>query len=133
MRQSKFCNCQTSSNKEILKDTITHSFCDKCGCVLLKDENRIIYYTLKSKKNILLFDLDPITIIKNMKNKTEENYPFIYEEYNISKADKNILEKTLDSINIYSKIRYKILINLQKLIKLFDYYDKVFYLIFDNI
>ena len=127
MRQSKFCNCRTFSNNEILKDTITHSFCDKCGCVLLKEENGNIYYTLKSKQNILPFDLNPITIIKNMKNKTEENYPFIYEDYNICKADKNILEKTLDSINIYSKYRKKILIILQKLIKFFDYYDRVFY------
>ena len=127
MRQSKFCNCRTFSNNEILKDTITHSFCDKCGCVLLKEENGNIYYTLKSKQNILPFDLNPITIIKNMKNKTEENYPFIYEGYNICKADKNILEKTLDSINIYSKYRKMILIILQKLIKLFDYYDRVFY------
>jgi len=127
MRRSKFCNCQTSSNKEILKDTITHSFCDKCGCILLKEENENIYYTLKPKQIILPYDLDPITIIKNMKNKTEENYPFIYEEYNICKADKNTLEKTLDSINIYSKYRKKILIKLQKLIKFFDYYDKVFY------
>ena len=127
MRQSKFCNCQTSSNKEILKDTITHSFCDKCGSVLLKEENGNIYNTIKSKQNILPFDLDPITIIKYMKYKTEENYPFIYEDYNICKVDKNTLEKNLNSINIYSKYRKKILIKLQKLIKFFDYYDKVFY------
>ena len=49
-KQNKYCNCQTSTNKEILKDNISSSFCDKCGCVLLKGSGGNIYYTLKTKQ-----------------------------------------------------------------------------------
>ena len=127
MRQRKFCNCHISTNKKILKSEIDHSFCDKCGCILLKDEKGKIYFTLKSKQNRLPYDLSPITIIKNMKKKTDENTPFIYEEYNINKADKYIIDKTLKSIDIYLKHRKMLLLTLQKLIKAFDYCDMIFY------
>ena len=129
MRQSKYCNCQTSSNKEILKQNINYSYCQKCGCILLKDneEKDIIYYTLKTKQKRLPYDLSPITIIKNMKKNTEENYPFIYEEYNINIADGCIKEKLHQSINIYMKHRKMLLLKLQKLVKTFDYCDLVFY------
>ena len=127
MRQSKYCNCKVSSNKEILKLDIDYSFCDKCGCVLLKDAGRNICYTLKSKQKIYPSDLSPINIIKNMKKKTEENTPFIFQDYNINKADKYIIEKTLKSIQIYLKHRKFLMLNLQKLIKAFDYCDMIFY------
>ena len=46
MRQRKFCNCHISTNKKILKSEIDHSFCDKCGCILLKDKKRKnLFYT----------------------------------------------------------------------------------------
>ena len=127
MRQRKYCNCHISTNKTILKSDIDHSFCDKCGCILLKDDKGKIHYSLKAKHNRLPYDLSPITIIKNMKKKTDENTPFIYEEYNINKADKYIIEKTLKSIDIYLKHRKMLLLTLQKLIKAFDYCDMIFY------
>ena len=127
MRQSKICNCHSSTNKDILKSDCNQSFCDKCGCVLLKDTEENIFYTLKAKQNRLPYDLSPITIIKNMKKKTEEGYPFINEEYNMNKADKYILEKTLNSIDIYLKHRKMLLLTLQKLVKTFDYSDTIFY------
>ena len=130
MRQSKYCNCQTSSDKYILKTKVNYSFCEKCGCVLLKDsgkEGETIYYTLKTKQKRLPYDISPITIIKNMKKKTEENYPFIYQEYNINKEDKRLKEKFIKSINNYAKHRKMLLLKLQKLVKTFDYCDLVFY------
>ena len=68
-RQSKYCNCQISSNKEILKDDINYSFCDKCGCVLLKGSGGNIYYTLKTKQKRLPYDFSPISLIQHMKKK----------------------------------------------------------------
>jgi len=127
MRQSKICNCHSSTNKDILKSGCNQSFCDKCGCVLLKDSEGNIFYTLKAKQNRLPYDLSPITIIKNMKKKTEEEYPFIYQEFNVNKADKHIKEKSLKSLNIYLRHRKMLLLKLQKLIKIFDYSDLIFY------
>ena len=127
MRQSKICNCQISTNKDIFKSRCNQSFCDKCGCVLLKDPEGNIYYTLKTKQNRLPYELSPITIIKNMKKKTEEEYPFIYQEFNVNKSDKVIREKSLKSLNIYLRHRKMLILKLQKIIKIFDYCDLIFY------
>jgi hypothetical protein len=127
MRQSKICNCHNSSNKDILKTGCNQSFCDKCGCFLLKDSEGNIYYTLKTKQNRLPYELSPITIIKNMKKKTEEEYPFIYQEFNVNKSDKVIREKSLKSLNIYLRHRKMLILKLQKIIKIFDYCDLIFY------
>ena len=128
MRQSKYCICSLSSNKEILKSNINYSFCDKCGSILIKDKEGNIFYTLKSNPSpILPYELNPIIIIKNMKKKLDENYPFINEEFNINKADIDNIEKELNSINIYLNYRKKLLLTLQKLIIQFDYSDRTFY------
>ena len=126
-KQNKYCNCQTSTNKEILKDNINFSFCDKCGCILLKGSGGNIYYTLKTKQKRLPYDLSPISFIKHMKKRTEKDYPYIYEDYNINKADKSAKEKAVQSINLYLKYRNLILLKLQKLMKTFDYCDMIFY------
>ena len=126
-KQHKYCNCQTSSDNEILKPNVSHSFCEKCGCVLLKNHEGYIYFTLKPKQKRQPYDLSPIELIRHMKKKTEEKYPHIYEEFNLSKNDDHIKEKTMKSLNIYLKYRKMILIKLQKLMKIFDYCDVTFY------
>ena len=126
-KQNKYCNCHISTNKEILKDNINYSFCDKCGCILLKGSGGNIFYTLKTKQKRLPYDLSPISFIKHMKKKTEEGYPYIYEDFNINKADKSAKEKVAKSINLYLKYRKLILLKLQKLMKIFDYCDMIFY------
>ena len=126
-RHHKYCNCQISTDKEILRPNIKYSFCQNCGCVLLKNHDGTIYFTLKPTQNKKSFDLSPIEFIRHMKKKTEEEYPFIYEEFNINKSDKHIKEKTLKSLNIYLNHRKMILIKLQKLMKTFNYCDISFY------
>ena len=126
-KQHKYCNCQTPTDKLILKENINHSFCQKCGSVLLKTQEGSIYYTLKSKQKRQPYDLSPIELIKHMKMKTEEELPYIYEEFNVNKNDKHKKEKSLKSINIYLKYRKMLLLKLQKLIKTFDYCDRSFY------
>ncbi len=125
-KQNKYFNCTSSSDKEILKNNIEYSFCEKCGCILLKGQGGIINYTLKAKQKRLPLDISPIDIIRHMKIKTEEDYPFINEEYNINKDDKN-KERILRAINVYLKHRKMILLKLQKLMKTFDYCDMIFY------
>ena len=62
--QSKICNCQNPSNKKIFKSHINNSFCEKCGCILIKSAQGNIYYTLKPNKKQLEIELNPIKIIK---------------------------------------------------------------------
>ena len=126
-KQQKYCNCQTSTDKAILNEKVDYSFCQKCGCVLLKSQEGAIYYTLKSKQKRQPYDLSPIELIKHMKKKTEEEFPYIYEEFNVNKNDKYIKDKSVKSINVYLKYRKMILSKLQKLIKTFDYCDISFY------
>jgi hypothetical protein len=123
--QTKICNCQVSSNKTIFHSEIHHSFCEKCGSILIKSNNGNIYYTIKPKKKQTKIELDPIMLIKSMKRKTEENYPFIYNIYNNSDILDN--SKNHEKLNIYLENRKMLILKLQKLIKIFDYCDYIFY------
>ena len=123
--QTKICNCKISSNKKIFHSNIHHSFCEKCGSILIKSNNGNIYYTIKPKKKQTKIELDPIMLIKSMKRKTEENYPFIYNIYNNSDILDN--SKNHEKLNIYLENRKMLILKLQKLIKIFDYCDYIFY------
>ena len=125
--QIKICNCQTSSNREIFNKEVDYSFCKKCGCILIKDAEGNINFSLKPKQKILPCDINPIDIIRNMKKITEQNYPNIYEEFNFVKNDEDTEEKMVKSINNYLNHRKMIIATLQKLIKLFDFHDIIFY------
>ena len=59
-----------------------------------------------------------------MKKRTEVALPYIYNIYNSDIFDKSKDEK---SINIYLKHRKKLILKLQKLMKIFNYIDDVFY------
>ena len=123
--QSKICNCQNPSNKKIFKSHINNSFCEKCGCILIKSAQGNIYYTLKPNKKQLEIELNPIKIIQSMKKKTEEKYPYIYNIYN----NANIFYdyKNDKKLNIYLKNRKMLLLKLQNLMKTFDYCDMIFF------
>jgi len=123
--QTKYCNCQIPSNKKILKSNISYSYCEKCGSILIKSSQGIIYYTLKPKQKQKNIEINPINMIKSMKQKTEENYPFIYNIYNISSiAEKPKRERAVKS---YLKHRKMLIIKLQQMMKTFDYCDLIFY------
>ena len=95
-KTKKYCNCSISSNKEILKSSIIYSFCEKCGSVLLKDINNYknIYYTIKPKQKQNPVELSPIEIINKMKAKTDMDFPFLNNEYNMNDDEKNNQETT---------------------------------------
>ena len=124
LSEMKYCYCEISPNKDILKENINHSFCQKCGSILIKDSQGIINYTLQNKHKQENSEINPITIIKTMKKRTEVALPYIYNIYNSDIFDKSKDEK---SINIYLKHRKKLVLKLQKLMKIFNYIDDVFY------
>ena len=127
----RYCNCNVSYNKDILLAYVNNSFCQHCGCILLKESNGTIHYTLKQKQNIIQSEFNPIKIIKNMKKKTEKYYPNIYNIYNNPDSHDSPEtikdDESMKSINIYLKYRKMLLTKLQKLIKKFDYFDSTFY------
>ena len=125
--EKKCCNCPVSKNKIILKPSIDHSFCEKCGSILLKSSSGKINYTIKQKQKIKPVEFDPVEIIKSMKKKTDAEYPYLNNEYNMSDIDQYNKEKLLKSINIYLKHRKSVILNLQKMMKMLDYSDFIFY------
>ena len=73
-------------------------------------------------------EINPINLIKRMKKKTEEEYPCIYNLYNIPEGFYNPeREKAMQSINIYLRYRKKLIEILQKIIIKFDCLDFTFY------
>ena len=46
----KYCNCQISSNKNIFNPNQYYSFCEKCGCIIIKTRDGDVCYTLKKKE-----------------------------------------------------------------------------------
>ena len=123
-QKSKYCNCQISSNATIFNQNVEYSFCQKCSCILIKSFEGDIHYILKHKHKQEENGLDPINIIKIMKKRTEEAYPNIYNLYNTDAFGSTKNEK---SFNTYSKIRKKLILKLQKLMKIFNFYDTIFY------
>ena len=126
-KQNKTCNCQISINKEILKSNVNHSFCDKCGSVLIKNSSGKINYTVKPKQKIKPAEYDPIEIIKAMKNKTDKDYPYLNNEYYMDDINKYNKENFFKSIHLYLKQRKAIILVLQKMMKMFDFSDLIFY------
>ena len=128
LKTNIYCNCPISSNTKILESTTEYSFCEKCGSILLKDKkNNKIIYTLKPKQKQKPIELNPIDIIKSMKEKTEKDFPFLNNEYNMNDEEKNNKENLLKSIDIYLKYREMIIVILQKMMKMLDYSDLCFY------
>ena len=123
--QKRICNCQIPSNMTIFKSGIDHSYCEKCGCILIKNSHGIIHYTLKANKKQKEIELNPILIIKSMIKKTKENYPNINNIYNNS--DILYFFKNDIKLNTYLKNRKMLLIKLQNLMKIFDFCDLIFY------
>ena len=115
----KICNCVITRDKYISRIKEDFTFCQKCGCIILKNEEGIIHYTLKPKKKQTSNEINPFTTIKYMKKNTEKNYPYFKKRYIINVEESNV--------NIYLKKRNDILIQLKKLVEIFDCNDMIFY------
>ena len=127
INENRYCNCQISTDKNILKPNVNHSFCDKCYSILIKNPDGTINYTLKPKQKQKPTEFNPIEIMKIMKKRTDQDYPYLNNEYNMSDIEKYNKERLLKSINIYLKNRKMIILTLQKMMKMLDYSDLIFY------
>ena len=64
-RPKKICNCTFPTDKNILKKENDHSFCKKCGSIILKSSDGTINYTVKPKnkqmpnQQVQLISLNP--------------------------------------------------------------------------
>ena len=124
---NKCCNLQNLANKNILKKNIKYSFCHNCNSVLIKSDNSQIHYTMKPRQKSKPTEFDPIELIKSMKTKTEHDYPFLNNEFNINNYEEYNLTNVYKSINIYLTKRKMIILTLQKMMKMFDFSDLIFY------
>ena len=115
-RPKKICNCTNPIDKEILKREINHSFCKRCGSIILNSNDGKINFTLKPKQKQAPNETSPFEIIRSMKENTEKNCPYL-----------NNTEESFKSKAVYLLNRKMILYHLQKLMKTFDYNDIVFY------
>ena len=107
---NKFCNWSFSSNERILESKIYHSFCKNCGSIILKDKtNENIYYTIKPKHKQEKCDINPIEIIKTMKENTERFFPYLNNEYNMNNLESNNLNNFYKTIDLYDKFRKTII------------------------
>ena len=127
LKDNKYCNCQIYSDKNIIKPNKKYSFCEKCGSILIKDGNNNICYTIKPKQKQKPIEFNPIEIIKSMKKKTDLDYPNLNNEYNIGEGDKYNKENIIKSINLYLKHRKMIILTLQKMMKMLDFSDLIFF------
>ena len=127
LKDNKYCNCQIYSDKNIIKPNKNYSFCEKCGSILIKDGNNNICYTIKPKQKQKPIEFNPIEIIKSMKKKTDLDYPNLNNEYNIGEGDKYNKENIIKSINLYLKHRKMIILTLQKMMKMLDFSDLIFF------
>ena len=62
-----------------------------------------------------------------MKKKTDLDYPNLNNEYNIGEGDKYNKENIIKSINLYLKHRKMIILTLQKMMKMLDFSDLIFF------
>ena len=116
--QSKNKKFHRSENNSKEKSVITH----------IKDSNGINHYLLTPKHIKVEHEINNTNLIKIMKKKTEEEYPYIYNLYNLPEGiDNQQKERAMQSINLYLRYRQKIIEILQKIIKKFDCHDFTFY------
>ena len=126
-KKNRCCNSPMLANNIIIEQEINHSFCKNCGSIYIKTPCGNIHYTIKPKHKKHKAEIEPLKIIKVMKKRTEEHFPFLNEEYNISDKEKSMKDIVFNSINLYLKHRKSLLLVLQKLMRIFDYTDLIFY------
>jgi hypothetical protein len=83
---------------------------------MLKDSNGKINFTIKENSKQIIVPTNPIDIIKLMNDKTKQYYPYL-----------DNLEKTYESNKFYLINRKMIIFHLQKMMRIFNYNDIVFY------
>ena len=126
-KHKRICNCSIPTDKNIFKKETDYSFCKRCGSIMIKNTNGDINYTIKPKHKQGSTEINPIDIIKSMIDRTNTYYPNLNNEYNMDKEEMINTKKSNKFIDLYLDNRKVILLYLQKLMKIFDYTDIIFY------
>ena len=119
-----FCEHKELKQK-ICNSNNIYDFCEKCGIISMKYENKV-YYTMKPKQKEKPIEMDPIELIKSMKTQQETFYPNLNNIYQIKINEQNI-DNINNNIKFYLTQRTFLLYYLQKSTKFLNYSDFTFY------
>ena len=112
-------------SKEYNINSVTYLYCLECGNISIKHNNNFIY-TIKPKQKQKKAEINPIVVIRKMKENQNITFPNIDNIYNINhKIEK--LEDITKKVYIYSQKRKLLLYYLQNITKKLSYSDLSFY------
>lgn len=112
-------------SKEYNINSVTYLYCLECGNISIKHNNNFIY-TIKPKQKQKKAEVNPIVVIRKMKENQNIAFPNIDNIYNINhKIEK--LEDITKKVYIYSQKRKLLLYYLQNITKKLSYSDLSFY------
>jgi len=112
-------------SKEYNINSVTYLYCLECGNISIKHNNNFIY-TIKPKQKQKKGEVNPIVVIRKMKENQNITFPNIDNIYNINhKIEK--LEDITKKVYIYSQKRKLLLYYLQNITKKLSYSDLSFY------
>ena len=112
-------------SKEYNINSVTYLYCLECGNISIKHNNNFIY-TIKPKQKQKKAEVNPIVVIRKMKENQNITFPNIDNIYNINhKIEK--LEDITKKVYIYSQKRKLLLYYLQNITKKLSYSDLSFY------
>jgi hypothetical protein len=112
-------------SREYNINSVTYLYCQDCGNISIKHNNNFIY-TIKPKPKQKKIEVNPIVVIRKMKDNQNITFPNIDNIYNINhKIEK--LEDIKKKVSIYSQKRKLLLFYLQIITKKLSYSDLSFY------
>ena len=112
-------------SKEYNINSVTYLYCQDCGNVSIKHNNNFIF-TIKPKPKQKRIEVNPIVVIRKMKENQNITFPNIDNIYNINHK-KEKLEDIKKKVSIYSQKRKLLLFYLQIITKKLSYSDLSFY------
>ena len=105
----------------------SYSYCRQCGSISLNYNNKS-YYTIKPISLDNEIELDPIQLLKGMKNTQSLNFPNLENVYNInSENNPDKVKQIKEKIFLYLSKRKTLLLYLQSITKMLNYSDLSFY------
>ena len=123
-----FCSHIKSSKpiKDQNKNKI-YDYCEKCGSISLNHNNHY-YYTIKPISKQKELEIDPIKIVKEMKNYQNKSQPYLNNAFNLNLDEKSSkLQEIKERIFLYLSKRKLLLLYLQNITKILNYSDLSFY------
>ena len=116
-----------SHTKTIQTKTKSHIYCSQCGSISINYNNNF-FFTVKPKSMENEIEIDPIQVVKEMKNNQKRSYPFLENDFNINpKESPSKIKEIKEKIFLYLSKRKTLLLYLQNITKTLNYSDLSFY------